>query len=100
MERYRFDPKVFADMEASPVPFAVYQFVDKRVVTLILSDGFCDLFGYTDKAQAYYDMDHDMYKTTHPDDVARIADEAVRFATQGGKYEVVYHRVILWIQQC
>ena len=72
------------------VPFAIYQFINKRVVTLVLSDGFCELFGYEDKDQAYYDMDHDMYKDTHPDDMARIADAAFRFATEGGKYDVIY----------
>lgn len=41
-------------------PFAIYQFIDKRVVTLILSAGFCETFGYTDRTLAYYDMDHDM----------------------------------------
>ena len=77
-------------MEGLQQPFAVYQFVDKRVATLVLSDGFCELFGYTDRAEAYNDMDHNMYKDTHPDDVARIANEAFLFATKGGRYEVLY----------
>jgi EAL domain-containing protein (putative c-di-GMP-specific phosphodiesterase class I) len=71
-------------------PFAIYQFVDKRVATLVLSDGFCKLFGYDDRAQAYFDMDNNMYRDTHPDDAARIANAALRFATKGGQYEVVY----------
>ena len=90
MEKYQFDPRIKAGMEASPVPFAVYQFIDRRVVTLALSAGFCELFGYTDRAKAYYDMDNDMYCMSHPDDVARIADAAIRFATEGGAYNVVY----------
>ncbi len=77
-------------LERLKQPFAVYQFVDRRVVTLVLSDGFCELFGYDDRAEAYYDMDHDMYKDAHPDDVARIANAAVHFATEGGRYEVIY----------
>ena len=90
MERYRFSQQEQAFYEGLRQPYAVYQFVDRRVVTLALSDGFCELFGYTDRAQACYDMDHDMYRETHPDDVARIADAAVRFATEGGVYDVVY----------
>ena len=43
-------------MENSRIPLAVYQFIDKRVVTLVLSAGFLELFGYEDRAQAYYDM--------------------------------------------
>ena len=89
-EKYQFPDDQMALMEAMRVPFAVYQFVGKRVVTLVLSQGFLDLFGYTDRALAYYEMDNDMYAETHPDDIARIADEAFRFATEGGTYEVVY----------
>ena len=37
MDRYRFDSSVLASMEASPVPFAVYQLIDQRVVTLVIS---------------------------------------------------------------
>ena len=89
-EKYRYDPGTLETLEHLSVPFAVYQFLDKRVVTLVLSDGFLRLFGYEDRAQAYYDMDHDMYKDAYPDDVARIANEAYRFATEGGRYEVLY----------
>ena len=90
MERYRFSDEQLSLMEGMQMPFAIYQFINKRVVTLVLSDGFCELFGYDDRAEAYRDMDNDMYKDTHPDDKARIANAAFRFATEGGKYEVIY----------
>ncbi len=90
MERYEFTQERQSFIEGLKQPFAVYQFLNKTVVTLALSDGFCKLFGYEDRVQAYYDMDHDMYKAVHPDDAARIADAAVQFATKGGKYEVIY----------
>ncbi len=90
MEKYEFPAEKKAFLEGMRVPFAIYQFVDKRVVTLVLSAGFCRLFGYEDRAEAYHDMDHNMYKDTHPDDVSRIANAAVTFATEGGKYDVLY----------
>ena len=90
MEKYRYSPQERYTLERLELPFAVYQFVDRRVVTLVLSDGFCKLFGYEDRAQAYYDMDNDMYADVHPDDDARIADAALRFATEGGRYDVIY----------
>ena len=90
MEKYVLDATEKKHIENSRIPFAIYQFVDKHVVTLALSAGFCELFGYKDYETAYYDMDNDMYKDTHEDDIARIADAAYRFATEGGKYEVVY----------
>ncbi len=90
MGRYEFNEIEKAAMERGVMPFAVYQFIDKRVVTLVVSDGFCKMFGYEDRAEAYYDMDNDMYKNTHPDDMARAADAAFSFATEGGRYEAVY----------
>lgn len=90
MDKFVFKSEIKNFMESSKIAYAVYQFIDNRVVTLILSDGFCRLFGYEDKAKAYRDMDRDMYRLTHPDDVARIANEALRFATRGGSYEVLY----------
>ena len=90
MGRHNFTNEQRKLLEGLSQPLAIYQFVDKRVVTLVLSNGFCKLFGYEDRAQAYYDMDNDMYKDAHPDDAARIADAAFRFATEGGDYEVIY----------
>lgn len=90
MERYRFTDQVQNAYEELKQPLAIYQFVNKRVVTLVLSDGFCELFGYKERSQAYYDMDSNMYKDTHPDDVSRIADAAYRFAIGKGDYEVIY----------
>ncbi|MBO4866806.1 MAG: EAL domain-containing protein [Ruminococcus sp.] len=91
MERYRFTDNERALMEKADIPFAIYQFIDKRVVPLILSKGFCDLFGYEDLEKAYYDMANDMYRETHPDDAGRIADAAYRFATaDDAGYDVVY----------
>ena len=90
MKKYQFDDKEKAILEELRVPLAVYQFVDKKVVTLALSAGFVELLGFSDKADAYQLMDHDMYRDTHPDDKARIANAAFRFATEGGRYEVIY----------
>ena len=91
MGRYQFTEQELSIFEGLRQPFAVYQFVDRRVVTLALSEGFCKLFGYeNNRALAYRDMDQDMYRDTHPDDAARIADAAIRFATEGGAYEVIY----------
>ena len=89
MKKYRFSDVELSMIEKSCIPMAVYQFVDKRVVTLALSEGFLRLFGY-ERSEAYPLMDSNMYKDTHPDDISRIADAAFRFATEGGEYNVVY----------
>ncbi|MBR4537942.1 MAG: EAL domain-containing protein [Clostridia bacterium] len=90
MEKYQFSDDQQALMESMQIPFAVYQLIDKRVVALVLSDGFCQLFGYADRAQAYHDMDFDMYREVHPDDAARLANIAFRFVSEDDKLDVIY----------
>ena len=36
VERYRFDKRTQEIMEHMAIPFAVYQFIDKRVATIAL----------------------------------------------------------------
>ena len=88
---FRFPPPQQESMEKSVAPIGVYQFIDKHVVTLLLSQGFLDLFGFSEHKEAYHVMDTNMYRDTHPDDVSRIANEAVKFATgENPTYNVVY----------
>ncbi len=92
---FSFSPQQKASMEMSVAPLAVYQFVGKRVVTMLLTDGFLRLFGFTDRDDAYYVMDNNMYRDTHPDDVSRIADAALKFATgENDSYNVIYRSML------
>ena len=92
---FRFSPQQQASMEKSVAPLAVYQFIDKHVVTLLLSEGFLRLFGFTDHKDAYYVMDNNMYRDTHPDDISRIANEARKFATgESDRYNVIYRSMM------
>ena len=79
-------------MENTDIPLAIYQFINKRVVTLVLSKGFFELFGLEnmDRQDIYDLMDNNMYRDTHPDDLAVLGDAAYRFATEGGTYDVIY----------
>ena len=89
-EKYRFDERTQDILEHLTIPFAIYQYIDKRVVTIALSRGFCDEFGFTKLEDAYYAMDSDMYRATHPDDKTRVADAAYRFAAFDAPYDIVY----------
>ena len=44
-ERYQYTEQELRTIEGLQIPFAVYQFINKRVVTLALSDGFCRMLG-------------------------------------------------------
>ena len=81
MDKYRYSDEEQKLLESSAIPFAVYQFIDKRVVTIALSEGFMQLIGARDLAEAYDLMDNDL---------SFIGDAAYRFATEGGEYDVVY----------
>ena len=90
MKRYEFSDAEREALEKLRVPLAVYQFLNKRVVTILVSDGFIELLGYDSREKTIYAMDNNMYEDTHPDDKSSIADAAVDFAVNGGKYNVVY----------
>ncbi len=94
MKKYEYSRTEMDILERSPIPYAVYQFLDKRVVTILLTDGFRELFELPDKHDAYWLMDNDMYRDTHPDDIARIAETAVRYANDQCEYDVVYRSKI------
>ena len=77
-------------MEGMPVPFAIFQLVDQSIVTLAVSEGFCELVGSSDRAAVYAAMDHDTYRNVHPDDTARVGNAVYRFMRDGGRFESVY----------
>ena len=89
-ERFSFDQRTQEILEGLSIPFAIYQYIDKRVVTIALSRGFCDEFGFKTLEDAYRVMDGDMYRATHPDDKTRVADAAYRFAAFDAPYDIVY----------
>lgn len=90
MERFYYDRNEQEFIETSPIPLAIYQFLDKRVVTVALSRGFCDLLGMKSLEECYDLMNNDMYRDAHPDDRARIAELGYQFATKGGEYKAIY----------
>ncbi|MBE5906160.1 MAG: EAL domain-containing protein [Lachnospiraceae bacterium] len=92
MEKYRYNEKELAFIEASCVPIAVYQFINERVVTIALSDGFCELMNFKNIEEAYDFMDSDMYCHIHSDDVTKVANATLNFVENGGEYNISYRR--------
>lgn len=90
MKRYEYDPIEKSIMEKSIVPFAVFQYIDKRVVTLVVSDGVRQLLGLEDRQEIVRMFDNFLYRDVHPDDVERISALAVHFAEEGMGYNVTY----------
>lgn len=94
MERYQYSKEELAVIEKCSIPCAIYQFIDNRVVSIALSDGFLELGGFKDREEALHMMDHDMYRDVHPEDAMRIANAALDFATGKSGYNVVYRSKI------
>ena len=90
MSRYEFTKDQRQFIEGMRQPFAVCQFLGKRVETIAVSDGFCKLFGYKDRAEAYQGMNRSMFTDTHPDDVAKFTNALLRFAAGDGRLELIY----------
>ena len=89
-DKFQFDERTQEILEHITIPFAIYQYIDKRVVTIALSQGFCDEFGFKTLEDAYVVMDNDMYRATHPDDKTRVADAAYRFAAFDAPYDILH----------
>ena len=92
LEKYEYSQEELSFLESSPIPFAIYQFIDKRVAVIALSKGFFELSGYESmgKEAAYSLMNSNMYRDTHPDDLAAIGNAGLKFATEGGIYDMIY----------
>ncbi len=90
MKKHEFPKDQQLLIERMRQPFAVCQFLDKGVATLAISDGFCELFGYADREQAYSDMNRNMFKDIHPEDTARFTNAILRFGTEDERLEVFY----------
>ncbi len=89
MELYRYEDSELKFMQESCVPFAVYQYIDGRVITLALTKGFCDLFKLP-MEKAYEYMANDMYKDIYPEDVPYLEKAAIEFASDGENYNILY----------
>lgn len=76
-------------LESLPVALAVYQYIQGRVVTLLVSEGMCRMFGAT-RAELIRHMDEDMFGCVHPDDQEMLVSLGYNFATKESPYDVIY----------
>ncbi len=90
MKRYEFSPQARAALEDLRVPLAIYQKVGRNVNTLMVSDGFLEVFGFDSREKACLEMDRDMYAYTHPEDLSRVTEAAIRFTREEAPYDLYY----------
>ena len=86
---YEFSLESRKALESLPHALAAYQFVNGKVITLLVTDGFCQFAG-SNREQLTNSLDSDMFGKVHPDDVEWLAKLGFVFATKDGVYDVVY----------
>lgn len=89
MAGYKYSKSALQVLERSVIPFVVFQRLAGRIVPLVISAGFCDLFAHT-REEALALLNHDMYMNVHPDDKDRLLAEVNRFISEGGSLNIVY----------
>jgi EAL domain-containing protein (putative c-di-GMP-specific phosphodiesterase class I)/PleD family two-component response regulator len=82
------------ELENSEIPLAVYQFIDGRIRTILVSNGLVrwQTPGCTREDLVKF-LDTDMYRDVHREDIVFVANKAKEFAkSRDGRYEVVYRQ--------
>ena len=92
MGKYSFTKEQRTLLEGIQVPFAIYQYLNGKIETLVLSEGFCEISGYRDLAEAYEERNRERHPEIHPDDLSRVEEAFSRFVMDGGRYDVIYRK--------
>ena len=85
-KKYEFSPENRNLLESLQHPLAAYQLIDDKICTLLISDGMCHMCAM-DRDSIIELFNTDMYRGTHPDDVARVAELAHRFIINENEYD-------------
>ena len=72
--------------ESLTFPLVIDQFIDEKVVPLLVSDGFCELTGL-DRDKAMILMGAGQYDRVHPDDAGKVAQVSDDFAHHRSGYD-------------
>ena len=86
--RYELDAHTREAYEALNLPIAVYQFLNDKCITLLVSDGLCRLLD-TERTALTYQFDTDMFGNIHPDDMEYLANLGMQYAIYGTNYDTV-----------
>ncbi len=86
---YIFPEEVRRAYEALPIALVFDQYIDGRVVPLLVSDSFCELVGM-DRAKAIEWFTRSQYDRLHPDDVGNVARVSQSFIERQSGYDVVF----------
>lgn len=86
---YIFPRQIRRAYESIPVPIAYYQYLDQKVVTVLVSDGLCSLMGMNRETLTRM-LDNSMFERVHPDDAGRLAHVGMEYAQHRCDYDLVF----------
>lgn len=86
---YTFPEELRKAYESMPSAFVYDQYIDGKVVPILVSDGFCELVGL-DREKALAWFTEGQFERLHPDDVGRVARVSVKFANKRSGYDLVF----------
>ncbi len=92
MEKYKYNDEEFRFMENSGVPFGIYQVIEDRIYTIVLTKGFLNFFGYADmpREEVYQMLNNDLFIDVHPDDREIVKGIVDTFNHTHQDYNAVY----------
>ena len=89
MKKYQYNKDALRVLESSVIPFVVFQRLGNAIEPIVLSAGFCNLYGLK-RDEAYHVMKYQLYRDVHPDDVDRVKEAVTGFMTDGNSLNIVY----------
>lgn len=75
--------------ESFEIPLIIYDYVDGKVVTVLVSDGFCELKNM-DRRELAQRLNASMFNMVHPDDAGKLAHQGDAFARKQADYDVLF----------
>ena len=86
---YIFPEELRKAYESMPAAFVYDQYIDGKVVPLLVSDGFCKLVEM-DREHAMAWFKEGQFERLHPDDVGRVARVSIEFANHRSEYDLIF----------
>ena len=86
---YQFSNEMRKAYESQPAAFVYYQSIDGNTVPLLVSDGFCKLFG-RDRENVMIQMKEARFERIHPDDVGKVVQVLDDFENHQSGYDVIF----------
>lgn len=84
-----FSPENIRFFESLPLPLALYQKKEGRILCILVSDGLCSMMK-TEREQLIDILNNRLFERVHPDDAGRIARIVSEFAQHLCGYDVIY----------